>query len=95
MEDENLVDRAFGPKLSCDEQGRNPPTDRVTAFMVPIVTTILLVLVISWSTLKTIEYHEVIQSNPTYRNVILVVNGVAVVSAIIVVIYSILSHAER
>ena len=89
MNEETLEDRAFGRyEVSQTAQGRGW-SETTADYMLPLMSTIILVIILSWSTCKTIEYHELIQGSPKNRKGVLLFNGMVVVVAVTVVVYTV------
>ena len=65
---------------------------RLSDYMLVVVTIALLILIFGYSTLKTIEYNELVQKNVRYRNAVIGFNTVTVLVAVLVVIYTV--HTE-
>ena len=85
--DRDLEDWAFGAP---DENvaGVTPTTSDIAAgYMIPFVGMLVLVAVLSYSTCKTIEYHELLRNNKQYRNVILVCNAALVCTTTVLISY--------
>lgn len=91
-EDESLEDRAFG-RAAATTGGTRAWSDGVVAYMPPLIATAILIVVLSWSLCKTIEYHEAIVANPRYRTGVLVFNGACAVAASLVVGYTVRAEA--
>ena len=100
---DSVEDQAFGPEESphnaTSEDVATPQTvvtwcwtQRVSDYMVVIVTIPLLILLLAYTTLKSIEYHELVQRNVRYRNARIRINTTAVVLAMGAVIYTV--HGE-
>ena len=60
-----MEDQAFGAPCAL---GEKTWSDNAADYMLPVSTTVIMILILSWSTCKTIEYHELIRSEVRYRN---------------------------
>lgn len=92
--DPDLEDWAFGAPN--ENMASVTPTTRISdiaaGYMIPFVGMLVLVAVLSYSTCKTIEYHELIRNNKQYRNVILACNAALVCTTTVLISYAV--HKE-
>ena len=61
--------------------------------MVVTVSMLVLVLMLAYSTCKTIEYHEIIEQKRKYRNAVIALNSLMVLVIMLFCLYT-LRHGE-
>ena len=91
----SVEDRAFGPDV--DEGCGGPPgtwTDRVTAYMLPFVLTLLMMCVVVYSLGKGIEYQDLFQ-NRRCRMYLFASNAVVIVGTTLLISYSVHNEAIK
>ena len=92
MTEETLEDQAFGPLDAPCAAGEKTWSDNAADYMLPVITTVVMILMLSWSTCKEIEYHELIHSEARYRNTVVAMNAAVVLIGVVVVAWAITTH---
>jgi hypothetical protein len=80
----SLEECAFGPHD--DEQLAT--VDRLVDCMLPLTCVVILVLVVVYSLCKCTQYHELMRTQTSCRNTIILLNVVAIILTMLVVAYS-------